>query len=290
MNRITKGIFFDFLLDCFHGIFLFLKRCYQWKGTISFKVLIIYCWFSRRIGPMQSAIDRGTQSPSLWGFTVFTFLSSVGLKRNLHIIKSWHFSEATIYYVHILLRRWSEVTHSYMCKVFSFLFLSLLFLFRDFSFPLISYKKITAYMVWEGHYSTLCCSFLPVTGSKWYLRPQSLQFHHKFNSENTNSDTVLGEPTGGLRTFPSWDCLAFQLCSIFVSKHSTQSIFIAWLNYKSFNLIQSAFCDHKNKFLFHLGTNIWNLFDIHVLDTEILGKKESRLWEIGILYIYIIYI
>lgn len=104
MNRITKGIFFDFLLDCFHGIFLFLKWCYQWKGTISFKVLIIHCWFSRRIGPMKSVINRGTQSPSPWGFTAFT-LSSVGLKRNLHIIKSSHFSEVTIYYVHTLLRR-----------------------------------------------------------------------------------------------------------------------------------------------------------------------------------------
>lgn len=176
-----------------------------------------------------------------------------------------------------------------MCKAFSSLFLSLLFLFRDFSFPLTSYKKITAYMVWEGHYSTLCCSFPPVTGSKWRLRPQSLQFH-KFNSEKSNSDTGLGDPTGGLRTFPSWDCLVFQLCSIFVSKHSTQSIFIAWLNYKSFNLIQSAFCDHKNKFLFHLGTNIWNLFDIYVLDTEILGKKrEQVVGKLGY-YIYNIYL
>lgn len=139
MNRISKGIFFDSLLDCLHGNFLFLKQCYQWKGMI--KVLIVHCLFSRRIGPMQSVIDRATQSPSPWGFTTFTFLSSVGLKRNLHIIKNWHFSEVTICYVHILPWRLSEVTHSYICKVFSFIFLSLLFLFRDFSFPLTNYKK-----------------------------------------------------------------------------------------------------------------------------------------------------
>ena len=36
MNRITKGIFFDFLLDCFHGIFLFLKWCYQVRLVLKF--------------------------------------------------------------------------------------------------------------------------------------------------------------------------------------------------------------------------------------------------------------
>lgn len=60
---------------------------------ISFKVLITHCLFSRRLGPMRTAIDKGIQSLS-WGFITSSFSRLIHLKWNFQVM---------IDYVHTLI-------------------------------------------------------------------------------------------------------------------------------------------------------------------------------------------
>lgn len=146
-------------------------------------------------------------------------------------------------------------------------------------------------MVWGGTFQ-ICQEILsagafpPVIGSGWRPRSETLQFHLKFNSENTNAITGLGDPTGG-HNRPS---LVMALPGFLTPLHLTFQVyhsihFCRLIELQTFYLIWSAFCDHKNKLVFYLGTNIWNLAWYLCLRHRDRKKKGAGCVKIWIFYL-----